>query len=246
MDITEFGPNSLVEGDCARFLKFVPDASFEHILTDPPFGQGAKVTYGRSELGHRTINGDKNLNWLPNFAAESYRVTGPTAFCVVYWQWRTYSILEAEMLAAGWELKTVGVWDKKQSGLGAGLAEGYEQICFFRKADAREVKFRTNVFRYAKISGRPKHPHEKPVNLHRDVLQTIADTGSRIFDPFAGLYTVGSACMAEDMIYTGCENDPDHKAEGFSRFSKAYEFNKRQLSLRREAAKAVQTTLTFY
>lgn len=245
MDITEFGQNSLICGDSSRFTRWVPDNSFNHIVTDPPFGQGEKVNYGRSELGHRKIYGDGGLQWLPGFATESFRVTDDKAFCLVYWQWRTYSLLEEIMISAGWELKTVGIWDKKNSGLGAGLAEGYEQMCFFRKPAAREVKFRNNVFRYSRVSGRPDHPHEKPVNLHRDAIQTIAEPGSHIFDPYAGLYTVGSACMAEDMIYTGAEIDPVHAANGSSRFVKAYNFHKRQLSLRREALKVTQTKLIF-
>lgn len=250
MDITEFGANSLVCGDVFRFLRWVPDGSFTDIVTDPPFGQGQTISYGRSELGHRKIHGDDGLQWLPKFAAESYRVTGPDAWCVLYWQWRTYSILEAEMLAAGWELKTVGIWDKKQAGLGSGLAEGYEQICFFRKDQAREaVKLRSNVYRYArpkaKKGKRIEHPHEKPVALQRDVIQTVCEPGRHIFDPFAGSYSVGRACAYEDVIYTGVEIDAEHAANGLKRFAVVHERETKQLSLRREAAKVHQTELIF-
>lgn len=236
------GVHSLIKGDCFDFIKSIESSSFDHILTDPPFGNG-DIKYGRSELGHRAIANDENLDWLPEFAKEAFRVLVDDAHCVLYWQWRTFTVLKKVMESAGFELKTVGIWDKKNSGLGSGLAEGYEQICFFRKGNAKEEKFRSNVFRYARVAGRTKHPHQKPVKLHRDILQTISPPAKKILDPFGGVFTVGEACLEEDFFYTGVEIDKNHFSDGLSVFKECYDFNSRQTNIRREALKLEQLKL---
>ena len=176
--------NQIYCEDWKNTVANIGNAKLGLILTDPPFGQG--LNYGRAQLGHRTVQNDDNLRWLPTWATEMYRILRNDKHCLVFWQWRTYSQLEEEMFKVGFDLKTVAVWDKNNAGLGDGIAEQYEQICVFRKGNARQTKFCGNVFRYNRIAGRPFHPHQKPVPLLKKLIDLTTDVNDIVYDSFAG------------------------------------------------------------
>lgn len=168
---------------------------YDHIITDPPYVQGGQ--YGRSQLGHREIEGDKDHNLLSDFAHFAWRVLKDNSFCAMFCQWRTDEELRNVMREQGFELRTVAVWDKLQPGLGQGLSEQYEQINIFMKGKPKAQKFRGNVFRYPRINGRPDHPNAKPVDLMRDLIITLTAKGEDIFDGFAGTGAIPVACVKE-------------------------------------------------
>ena len=189
--------------DCLEVLKEIENESIDMILTDPPFGNN--IVYGRSQLGYRTIQNDNNLDWLPQWSKEAFRVLKDDSHCVVFWQWRTYSELEQIMLKAGFTIKTVAVWDKNNAGLGDGLAEQYEQIVVFKKGNARQNKFRGNVFRYSRVAGRPTHPHEKPVQLLGDLMLLCSNENDIVLDCFSGTFNTGVTAIRYGRRYVGCE-----------------------------------------
>lgn len=198
----------LLNGNTFEIIKTFEDESFDLICTDPPFGQN--INYGRSQLGHRTIENDNNLEWLDDWSKNAYRILKNNTHCIVFWQWRTYSQLENIMLKNGFILKTVGIWDKKNAGLGNGLAEQYEQICFFKKGNARQNFFRGNVFRIGRINGRPEHPHQKPVDLICELLKLCSKENDSVLDCFMGSGSVGLACKATNRNFTGIELDENY------------------------------------
>ena len=193
--------------NCFRdVMKLTEDSSVDMILTDPPFGQN--LEYGRGQLGTRVIKGDQDLDWLPEFATEAYRVLKDNTHCVMFWQWRTYPELAQEMIKAGFVIRTVGIWDKKNAGLsGGGLAEQYEQIVVFKKGDAKQNFFRGNVFRYARESGRPIHPHQKPIPLLGMLISLCSKEGDLIMDPFMGSGSTGVAAVKLQREFIGGDLD---------------------------------------
>lgn len=198
--------------NCLNVLKTIDDKSINMILVDPPFGQS--IGYGRGELGHRYIENDNNLDWLPEWADHAYRVLKDDSHCLVFWQWRTYSKLEAVMLERGFTIKTVAVWDKNNAGLGDGIAEQYEQIIFFRKGNAKQNKFRGNIFRYSRIAGRPEHPHEKPVQLLGDLITLCSNENDIVLDTFAGTFNSGVAAVRYNRNYIGVELEEKYYQSG--------------------------------
>jgi len=193
-------------GNCLDKMETIPDKYVNMILTDPPFGQN--LEYGRGQLGTRVIKNDDNLDWLDEWAHEAYRVLADKSHCVMFWQWRTYPILAEAVIRAGFTIRTVGVWDKKNAGLsGGGLAEQYEQIVVLKKGDAKQNFFRGNVFRYAREAGRPMHPHQKPIPLLGMLLSLCSKEGDIILDPFMGSGSTGVAAVKLQRSFIGCETE---------------------------------------
>ncbi len=213
--------NTILHGDSLELMKDIPDNSVDLILSDPPFGQN--IGYGRGELGHRYIENDDNLDWLPTFVEEAYRILEDKGHCVLFWQWRTYSQLETEMIDKGFTIKTVGIWDKLKGGLGDGLVEQYEQIIFFRKGKARQNFYRPNIFKENRSGGgsRPDHPHQKPVKILKEIIELCSNKGDVVIDPFSGSGSTAMACINSDRQFLGMEIDKNYHQLSLNNVNKA-------------------------
>jgi DNA modification methylase len=169
---------------CGNAIDLLPkQGPVDLILTDPPYGQGGE--YGRSQLGHREVAGDDNLDWLPRVSEGCYRLLPDNSVCLVFGQWRTSSKFVEQFEAAGFRIRTVAIWDKENCGLSShGFGEQYEQILVFYKGQPTLEWFRGNVFREPRINGRPEHPNEKPLQLFTTLLGLFPS--KTILDPFLG------------------------------------------------------------
>jgi DNA modification methylase len=203
-DSWQLGEHQLFCGDSLEVLPTL--GSVDLILTDPPYGQGRN--YGRSNLGLRHFVGDGDLRWFPPVAKQFYRVLRNDSACLMFGQWRTSRTFIEHLTQVGFRLKTVGVWVKGVSGLGNGIAEGYEQVLFLYKGRPKEQRFTSNVFIESRVSGRPEHPAEKPVELLRD-LMTLFDAET-ILDPFIGSGSTIVAAEKEGRTCLGVDIDPKY------------------------------------
>jgi len=194
--------NRVHNKDAFESLKQLPPESINAIITDPPYGNNRG--YGRSQLGHRTIEGDSNLNWLHQFAVGCYQTLKDPGFCVVFTQWRTIDKFRKVFEEAGFRIKTVAVWDKGKPGLGDGIAEEYENIIIFRKGKAKSP-YSGNVFREPRVIGRPEHPHEKPLKLMERLVGLFSEEGDVVLDPFLGSGTTAVACKRLGRNFIGFE-----------------------------------------
>jgi len=214
--------NTIIHGDSIELLKKIPDNSVDMILSDPPFGQN--IGYGRGELGHRYIKNDDNLEWLPAFTKEAFRILKDKGHCVLFWQWRTFSTLEKEMIDKGFTIKTVAIWDKLHGGLGDGLVEQYEQIIFFRKGKARQNFYRPNVFKESRVGGggvRLEHPHQKPVKVLKELIELCTVKDDVVIDPFSGSGSTAMACINTNRRFLGIELDEDYHKLSLQNVDKA-------------------------
>jgi len=203
-DAWQLGTHKLLCGDSTQLLAQIQNETIDQILTDPPYG--ADLLIGRHQLGHRTIANDQELSWLPVVAKHCWRILKPQSTCTVFGQWRTYCAFASEFQRQGFRLRTVGVWDKRNAGLGDGLAEAYEQIHVYYKGEPKANRFTGNVFEYSRLSGRPEHPTEKPFELIHE-LMALHD-GEQVLDPFLGSGTTFIAAEQLGRTALGIELEP--------------------------------------
>ena len=64
----------LFKGDCLELMKQIEDESIDMILTDPPYGIDLKPQRASSNWKNTKVINDDNLDWLPCFVKESYRI----------------------------------------------------------------------------------------------------------------------------------------------------------------------------
>lgn len=184
--------------------KLMNGVKADMVFTDPPYGNAGAAHYGRGELGHRHILGDEDFT-TTELALRNH-LDIPQLF---FLQWRTFKEAIEYLEDSGKGLKTVAVWDKKNSALGQGMAEQWEAILI--SGDVRYKKFGGNVFRVSreqKARVDSPHPHQKPIELLADLFKFFeADT---YIDPFLGSGSTLIACEQTDRTCYGMELDPKY------------------------------------
>ncbi len=197
LDMQESGTmdESIFLGDAREYLKTLPDASVDCVITDPEYGSDITPSEGSGRMRiHFTDEREPALELLLDIAIELKRVCKPNAhiyvFCSPRWDLlkEFYSILEAGLERKAdpvpliWEKDTTQLADWSQR-----WAAKYEFIIFF-PAEGRSLKYkRDNILTYAAPSAGKRHtPVEKPVELCKELIKMSTMPGEVVLDPFVG------------------------------------------------------------
>lgn len=164
--------------DCLELMRTMDAGSVDCVITDPPYPD-----YYREEY----LYYDGILDSLLKFNCRQF----------IFWTAKIDFPLD---------YTAVHIWDKK-----TGCGSEYERI-FERNGQKNYKVFRhylvnsTVAASYAKdiYTG---HPSQKPINLLKDIVLKFTVPGSTVFDPFAGSFTTGVACVMTDRNFIGCERD---------------------------------------
>lgn len=192
-------------------MKQLPGKSIDLILTDPPYGMDYQSSRRKEKFNK--IEDDNNLNWIPDFLKESYRVlknnTHVYIFCNEYsiGEWRV------ELKKQGFALKRMLVWIKNNHTSGdleGDYGNKTEYVMFAHKGrKALNGKRNTNVLNADRVECK-EHPTTKPIPLLMFLLEKSSNKGDLILDPFAGSGTTGRACKDLGRDFILIEKEPKY------------------------------------
>ncbi|RIH58405.1 site-specific DNA-methyltransferase [Streptomyces sp. SHP22-7] len=201
---------TILWGDChdPNLIAQVPDG-YGLLCTDPPYGIGHRSNWA----GRPTIAGDDgSIDWLSvlgEWAAPNGSHTRGLANSRHVYIFGYDHQDVAKPLRCG---ATTGlIWDKalmSQGDLAATWSTTHEPIAFgiHRKRPSDRAtgrgqlaaRFRKgSVLRYQRPNGNTRHPHEKPVPLLADLIESSTIRGDLVVDPCAGSGTTGVAAVLE-------------------------------------------------
>lgn len=207
-------------GDALEYMRGMADASVDHVMTDPPFGE-------QTHKGARTGNGDDilidfasiNDQQFVDLCAQCVRVA--RRWVLMTCEWRHAAIAEQ----AGLPVVRLGVWVKPNGApqfTGDRPGTGWEAVLILH----REGMKRWNggghhaVWTINKIEAK-YHPTQKPLPLLKKWITQFTDVGETILDPFCGSATTGVACIQTSRHFVGVEIDPVHHKTGLKRIQDA-------------------------
>lgn len=244
---TEAEPVRVVQGDALEVLLNLPDATFDAVITDPPYSSGGftrgdrnqspatKYIQSGQEKEWGTFSGDNRdtrswAYWCSLWLAECRRVTKPGGYCLLFTDWRQLPTTTDVFQAGEWVWRGLISWDK---GRGARAPhKGY-----FRH-QCEYVVWGTNGGCDVPPNDDPRggpwdgsmsvpvrqddkhHMTGKPTELMRELVKVV-QPGGLILDPFAGSATTGIACMAESRHALLIEKDPTYAAIARRRVAEA-------------------------
>lgn len=178
----------------------------DHTITDPPYTK-------RTHKGARTSKDGGKATPIHFAALKDLAHVEPLLALTNYW---TLNFCELEMLgdyrrAAG-DARYIrgGVWDRpdgKPQQSGDRPAQGAEGIAIMHSkgrkrwnGGGRRAWWCCGIERDERI-----HPTQKPVRLLMDLLLDFTKPDDLVFDPFAGVASVGVACLRTGRRYIGVE-----------------------------------------
>ena len=230
--------NRLHQVDAVEFVRTLPHASIDLLLTDPPYCSGglhraARVQATSTKYINSTTqteyedfdfdNMDQRswLFWCQSWLSGAFQALKPGGMVVCFIDWRQLPALTDVIQAAGFTLRGIAVWDKT-TGRARPRRGGFKQQAEFivwaskGKMLEREV-YLPGVFQ-CKLDFPKRHMTEKPLDLARDVVRLVPEGGT-VLDLFAGSATFLVAAKEAGLNWTGCEMNPRIFADATARLA---------------------------
>ena len=187
--------------DAVAWLKTLPDASVDLVITDPPYESLEKhrAIGTTTRLKHSKASSNDWFAIFPNsrFAelfAELYRVMKRNSHFYLFCDQETMFVAKPLAEAAGFKFWKPLIWDKKKIGMGYHYRARYECILFFEKGKRKLSNLGT-----ADIIEAPRiingYPTEKPAAVAEVLVQQSSEPGELVIDPFVGAGATGVAAM---------------------------------------------------
>lgn len=205
----------IYHGDCLEILPTLDLAEVAIVITDPPYSSGGFQEAGKSGGSIGTRSND--VIDMDNLSTRGYErlISKTLRYCnqadeiYMFTDWRmwvyTFDLIES----AGWRIRNMLVWDKKQMGMGMPWRNQHELLVYGKRTPARITGGdRGNVLQFSR-TGNSNHPTEKPVALIEALLLNSCNFGT-VIDPFMGSGTTGVACIRNGFNFIGVERSLTH------------------------------------
>lgn len=199
----------LAHGDAVAWLKTLPSASVDLVVTDPPYESLEK---------HRAIGTTTRLKnskassnaWFeifpntrfPELFAEVHRVLKKHAHFYLYCDPETMFVAKPLAEAAGFKFWKPLIWEKQRIGMGYHYRAKYECILFFEKG-----KRKLNDLGISDVISAPRivggYPAEKPPSVSEVLIGQSTEAGELVIDPFMGSGSVGVAAARLGRDFAG-------------------------------------------
>lgn len=194
----------LHQGDAVDWLKKLPAASIDCIITDPAYESLEK--YRAKGTTPRLVS------WFPIFKndryqelfLEFYRILKPDTHCYIYCDQETMFIIKPIAEACGFKFWKPIVWNKVSIGMGYHYRSSYEFILFFEKGKRKLKNLGTpDILTAKKIVG--GYPTEKPIEITQTLITQSTEPNAIVLDCFMGSASTGAAALQNDRRFIGCD-----------------------------------------
>jgi len=217
---------SIFQDDAINFLKSLPAASVDVIITDPAYsGMNQKLKLGSGKIiGKYSYAGKGHAKWFEEFhdTEENYKTFLQECFRVmknnrhIYIMFDSYSLLTlAPVVRDIFEVKNLLCWDKVNIGLGHYFRRRHEFIMFASKGKRPlNSKSIPDVWKIKRVSG-SQYPTQKPTEVFELMLKGSAEKDFIVCDPFLGSGSSAIAAIKTNCKFLGC--DISEKSLSFSK-----------------------------
>jgi len=170
-------------GDCLAVMPGLPSASFDFVLTDPPYLVGYQ---GRWDGEKKTIAGDGDPSWVRPAFAELFRLLKDDTFAVTFYGWPHADVFVGAFREAGFRLVSHLAFIKNVWGLGR-FTRGQHEVAYLLAKGKPSVPERniSDVIEWTRDVD-AVHPNQKPLHALYPLLCSYAPEGGIVLDPFCG------------------------------------------------------------
>ncbi len=218
MDAASFSLQCL---DAVEWLRTMPDAAVDLVVTDPPYESLEKhrAVGTTTRLKNSKASSNPWFEIFPNarfeeLFSEVHRVLQKNSHFYLFCDQETMFIAKPIAEKVGFRFWKPLVWDKMKIGMGYHYRARYEFILFFEKG-----KRKLNNLGVPDVITVPRifrgYPTEKPVEVSEILIEQSSEPGQLVVDPFMGSGSVGIAAVGRGRHFAG--NDICHQAVEASR-----------------------------
>ena len=199
----------LSQRDAVSWLRDLPGASVDLVVTDPPYESLEKHrSIGTTtRLKHSKASSNDWFEIFPNsrfseLFAEVYRVLRRNTHFYLYCDSETMFIAKPLAERAGFKFWKPIIWDKRRIGMGYHYRARYECILFFEKGKRKLNDLGvSDVIECPRVSG--GYPAEKPPAVSEVLVLQSSVPGELVIDPFMGSGSSGAAAVGLERDFAG-------------------------------------------
>ena len=199
----------LHQSDAVNWLRAIPDASANLIITDPPYESLEKHRAIGTTTRLKVSKGSSNpwFGIFPNSRFEDlfrevHRVLANNSHFYLFCDPETAFIAKPIAESVGFKFWKPLVWDKRSIGMGYHYRARYEFILFFEKGKRRLQNLGiADILEAKRIRG--GYPTEKPVEVSEVLVRQSTSLGDLILDPFMGSGSAGVAAVRNGRRFAG-------------------------------------------
>lgn len=219
---------TLYRAEALSVLRDLDGASFDGIVTDPPYSSGGQFRGDRTaDTNTKYLSSDsKQAVYLPQFGGdnrdqrafgywsalwlgECLRVVRPGRAAVLFTDWRQLPTVTDALQAGGWVWRGIAPWIKPDARPQLGRIGANAEYAVWGTAGASVDDASLGCIKGYHVARAPRgdareHVTQKPVEV-MDWLLGIVPRGGRVLDPFAGSGSTGVACLASGREFVGVE-----------------------------------------
>jgi len=207
----------LLHGDCLDKLQGVETSTVDCIIIDPPFsGNSSKAKAGKKGRFQNSLIMYDDMTergfyllMKPVFI-ECFRVLREGGHFYCFTDWKQLRNMMDCMEMGSLKINNLVCWDKTHFGMGAGYRRQEEYIIVASKSHAKAFNLKNvaSVIQAKKVTPKNRlHPHEKPQDLLRILVNNSTDEGQIVLDCFMGSGATGAACKNLGRKFIGMELD---------------------------------------
>lgn len=202
--------------DAVAWLKTLPDASVDLVVTDPPYESLEKhrAIGTTTRLKHSKSSSNDWFTVFPNarfeeLFRETWRVLRKNTHFYLYCDQETAFVAKPIAEKIGFKFWKPLVWHKLALGMGYHYRSTYEFILFFEKGKRKLADLGiSDVIAEKRIH--KGYPTEKPVRVNEILISQSSVPGELVIDPFMGTASAGLAALGLGRSFFG--NDISEKA----------------------------------
>jgi site-specific DNA-methyltransferase (adenine-specific) len=215
----------LAQLDAVAWLRTLPSASVDLLITDPPYESLEKHRAIGTTTRLKVSAGSSNP-WFTVFPNDRFaelfvqveRVLKRNAHFYLMCDPETAFIAKPIAENAGFKFWKPLVWDKCTIGMGYHYRARYEFVLFFEKGKRKLNDLGiADVITAKRVRG--GYPAEKPVALSETLILQSSTAGDTVADPFMGSGSVGVAALKLSRRFLGNDVSDAALSRARSRFS---------------------------
>ena len=199
----------LARGDAVAWLRELPAASVDLVITDPPYESLEKhrAVGTTTRLKHSKASSNDWFSIFPNarfpeLFAEVHRVLKKDSHFYLFCDPETMFVAKPLAEQAGFKFWKPLIWKKDRIGMGYHYRALYECILFFEKG-----KRKLHDLGVADVLSAPRvlngYPAEKPPQIAEIFVTQSSEPGALVIDPFMGSGSSGVAAVRNGRDFAG-------------------------------------------
>jgi len=200
----------LINGDCLEVMKDLSDNSVDIVYTDPPY---IPPEHSKTLTKYKKTLSEMGIleNFYKTYLKEIDRVLKDDGLLIIYCNCDSYAMFYIHLYPYVKKMRCF-IWDKINCSLGYTFRHQHEMLLYGERPNMKCIKCGTgDIFKYKVVKAKEKdHPAQKPVDLHKHILQNIINENSVVLDTFMGTGSIGVACKELGSDYIGIEIEPEY------------------------------------